>query len=136
MSAQDKNKYLLLVRDNDWHKGLSPEETEQTVSQIMAWFKRLLELGAAVDGSSLEYEGKLVSGRNGRLVTDGPFAESKEAIAGYILLHVDSLDEAVTIAQQFPALAHGAQVEVRVIADRCPVTGQLIPKAELATAGA
>ena len=40
-------------------------------------------------------EGKIVSGRQGRTVTDGPFAESKEAIAGYLLLQVDDLNEAL-----------------------------------------
>jgi hypothetical protein len=136
MGAQDKNKYMLLIRENNWSKGLSPEETEQTASHIMAWFKRLMELGTAVDGSPLEHEGKIVSGRNGRLVTDRPFAESKEVIGGYFFLHVDSLDEAVAIAQQFPALEHGATVEVRIVSGKCPLTGQLAPKVELATVGA
>src|SRR5271166_2389502 len=42
---------------------------------------------------------KIISGKNGRVVSDGPFAESKEAIGGYFLLAVDSLEEAVAIAQ-------------------------------------
>jgi hypothetical protein len=52
-------------------------------------------------------------------VTDGVFAESKEAIAGYFRLGVGSMDEAVQLAQACPILAHGAQIEVRPIADLC-----------------
>ena len=56
----------------------------------MAWFKRLTEQGKAIAGNPLEREGKIVSGKNGRVVADGPFAESKEAIGGYFLLKVDT----------------------------------------------
>ena len=66
-------------------------------------------------------EGKIVSGKNGKIVSDGPFAESKEAIGGYFLLKVDSLDEAVTIAQQCPGLSYGIRVEVRPVAGECPL---------------
>jgi len=52
-------------------------------------------------------------------VTDGVFAESKEAIAGYFLLAVSSIDEAVELAQACPILAYGAQIEVRPVADLC-----------------
>lgn len=63
-------------------------------------------------------EGRLVTGAQG-LVTDGVFAESKEAIAGYFLLAVASTDEAVKLARACPILAYGAQIEVRPIADLC-----------------
>lgn len=64
-------------------------------------------------------EGKLVSGAKGSSVTDGVFAESKESIAGYFLLAVDSTEEAVNLAQACPILAYGAQIEVRPVADLC-----------------
>src|SRR5213596_3798520 len=93
------SQYMLLFRGNDWHKGLSPEEMQKVASQWLAWFNRLTEQGKAVAGNPLEREGKIVSGRNGRVVVDGPFAESKEAIGGYFLLQVNSLDEAVAVAK-------------------------------------
>jgi hypothetical protein len=43
--------------------------------------------------TTLPRKGKIVSGKKGRIVTDGPFAESKEAIAGYVLLQVDEVDQ-------------------------------------------
>ena len=56
----------------------------------------------------------------GRTVVDGPFAESKEAIGGYLLLRVDDLEEAVQIAKRHPALEYGMKIEVREVADECP----------------
>ncbi|HWD20663.1 MAG TPA: YciI family protein, partial [Verrucomicrobiae bacterium] len=81
-------------------------------------------------------EGKLVSGKGGRVVADGPFAESKEAIGGYFLLQVKSLDEAVAIAQDCPGLAHGVKVEVRPVASVCSASAEAQVNAELAGATA
>jgi hypothetical protein len=49
-------------------------------------------------------------------VTDGPFAESNEAIAGFFIIQADSFDEAVEIAKSCPGLDYGQTVEVRAIA--------------------
>src|SRR2546429_5781205 len=134
MKTQSENKYILLFRGNDWHKGLSPEEMQQVASEWMAWFKRLTEQGKALAGNPLEPEGKIISGKNGRVVADGPFAESKEAIGGYFLLQVKSLDEAVAIAKDCPGLSYGIKVEVRPVAQECPLTGEAVPETKLATA--
>jgi len=131
-----KSEYILLFRGNDWHKGLSPEEMQNVAGQWMAWFKRLTEQGKAIAGNPLKGEGKLVSGNNGRVVADGPFAESKEAIGGYFLLQVKDFDEAVAIAKQCPGLPHGAVVEVRPVAEECPIAGEARAETQLATANA
>src|SRR5438876_10481260 len=122
MSTQTQNKYMLIFRGNDWHKGLSPEEMQNVAGQWMAWFNGLTEQGKALAGNPLEPEGKLVSGKNGRVIADGPFAESKEAIGGYFLLKVETLDEAVAIAQQCPGLPHGVRIEVRPVMAECPLS--------------
>ncbi len=124
MSTPNNNGYMLIFRGNDWHKGLSPEEMQQISDQWMAWFKRLTDQGTVVAGNPLEPKGRIVSGKNGRSVVDGPFAESKEAIGGYFLLKVDSLDEAVAIARQCPGLAYGVEVEVRPVMARCPLEAE------------
>jgi hypothetical protein len=82
----------------------------------------------------LEKEGKVVSGKNGRLVSDGPFAESKEAVGGYFLLEVNTLDEAVAIAQQCPGLPYGVKIEVRPVAETCPIAGETAREPEVAHA--
>jgi hypothetical protein len=86
----------------------------------MAWFKKLTVEGKAVAGHPLGFEGKSVSGKN-RTVTDGPFAESKEAVGGYFMLDVATMEEAVAIAQQCPGLPFGAKVEVRPVLSECPL---------------
>jgi hypothetical protein len=125
---------MLLFRGNDWHKGLSPEEMQMVSDQWMAWFKRLTEHGKAIAGNPLEPEGKMVSGKNGRVVADGPFAESKEAIGGYFLLKVNTLDEAVAIARECPGLPYGAKIEVRPVAGECPLAEEARAEAQSAMA--
>ncbi|HEX3627298.1 MAG TPA: YciI family protein [Verrucomicrobiae bacterium] len=130
------NEYMLLFRGNDWYKNISPEQMQEVAGQMMAWFKNLAEQGKVLAGSPLDNKGKVVSGKNGRVVADGPFAESKEAVGGYFLLKVDNLDEATVIAQQCPILAHGGKVEVRPVLEQCPFSGEAVPDVELAEATA
>src|SRR5437763_15466134 len=105
---------------------------QQIAGQWKSWFDRLTGQGKASAGNPLENEGKIVSGKNGRVVADGPFAESKEAIGGYFLLQVNSLDEAVAIAKDCPDLAYVAVVEVRTDAEECPITKQGRAEAQFA----
>jgi len=116
---------MLIFRGTDWYKGLSPEEMQQVGDKWMAWFKGLMASGKATAGNPLEHEGKIVSGKNGRVVSDGPFAESKETIGGYFLLKVDTIDEAVAIAKDCPGLSYGIRVEVRQVAGECPLIEQV-----------
>jgi hypothetical protein len=131
-----KPQYMLLFRGNDWLKGLSPEEMQKVADQWMAWFKGLTDQGRALAGNPLKGEGRIVSGKNGRVVADGPFAESKEAIGGYFLLQVNSLDEAIAIAKDCPGLAYGVKVEVRPVAEECPAAAESRAEAQLATTAA
>jgi hypothetical protein len=134
MSTQNKvPQYMLLFLGSDWSKGLSPEEMQKIAGQWMAWFERLTAQGKVTAGAPLEKEGKTVSGKNGRVVSDGPFAESKEAVGGYFLLQVSSFDEAVTIAQQCPGLAYGVKVEVRQVAEICPMIEAATRQSEAAS---
>lgn len=111
--------HLLVFRGTRWHESLSPDEIQRVMSAWNDWFEGLRSDGKLVAGSPLENEGRVVSGKGGALA-DGPFAESKEAIGGYFLLSVGSMDEAVEIAKRCPALPHGLTVEVRPIAPSCP----------------
>ncbi|MEO5804501.1 MAG: YciI family protein [Verrucomicrobiota bacterium] len=133
MSAQNRNGYMLIFRGTDWYKGLSPEEMQQIGERWMAWFNRLKDEGTAIAGNPLEKEGKIVSGKN-KVVSDGPFAESKETIGGYFLLKVGSIDEAVAIAQQCPGLPYGIRVEVRPVASDCPLVEETRAESQLARA--
>jgi hypothetical protein len=125
---------MLIFRGTDWYKGLSPEQMQQVFDQWMTWFNWLKEEGTAIAGNPLEREGKIVSGKNGRVVSDGPFAESKETIGGYFLLKVATMDEAVAIAQQCPGLPYGIRVEVRPVAGECPIAEELRAETQVAHA--
>jgi hypothetical protein len=114
------SEYLLLFRGSDWDRSLSPAELQTTMASFLAWFERLNANGTLKVGQPLMDEARIVSGKNGRTVADGPFAESKEAVGGYFLIQAGSLDDAVAIAQQCPMLEHGTVVEVRPIAADCP----------------
>ena len=121
MNAPDStSEYLLLFRGNGWDRSLSPAELQETMSRFMSWFQQLSAAGTLKAGQPLLNDARIVSGKNGRTVADGPFAESKEAIGGYFLIKADSFEEAVAIAQQCPTLEHGSVVEVRPIAVECP----------------
>jgi len=132
------SEFLLLFRGSDWDRSLSPAELQNTLAGFMAWFDRLSAEGTLKAGQPLMDDARIVSGRNGRNVADGPFAESKEAVGGYFLIRAESLDAAVTVAQQCPILEHGAAVEVRPIAASCPTQQrtQKLTEAELAPIGA
>lgn len=121
------NEHLLLIRGTHWNHGMSPAELQRVMTDFYAWVERLNQDGILRGAQPLMEEGKLVAGAKGAAVTDGIFAESKEAIAGYFLLGVEKMDEALRIAQACPILAYGAQIEVRPVADQCR------PMAELKT---
>jgi hypothetical protein len=121
MNTQNQNGYMLLYRSDEWYNRLSREELQKLIDQNKAWIERLTAQGKAKPGRALERSGAFVSGKNGRFVTDGPFAESKEAIGGYLVLDVETIEEAVAIAQSSPGLAYGGSIEVRPVADECPL---------------
>jgi hypothetical protein len=133
MNTQNQNGYMLLFRGNDWLKSLSSEEKQKVTDQWMSWFKQLTDEGKAIAGNPLDPESKIVSGKN-RVVSDGPFAESKEAIGGYFLLAVGSFEDAVGIAQQCPGLPYGVRVEVRPVAAECPGVRELKNQMQFANA--
>src|SRR5215813_3418573 len=133
MNIQNQNGFMLLFRGNDWLKNLSSEEKQKVTDQWMAWFRRLTNEGKAIAGNPLEREGKIVSGKN-RVVSDGPFAESKETIGGYFLLKVNTMDDAVAIAKECPGLPYGIRVEVRPVAGECPMAIEARAEAQLAHA--
>jgi hypothetical protein len=136
MNIENQNAYMLLYRSDEWYKKLSHQELHSLMDQNKVWMEKLTAQGTVKPGRALERTGAIVSGRNGRFVTDGPFAESKEAIGGYLLVDVDTLAEAVAIAQTIPGLACGGSIEVRPLAEECPLdvrARELVREEQLAT---
>ena len=121
MNTQNHNGYMLLYRSGEWYNKLSHAELQELINQNKAWFEKLTAQGKAKPGRALERKGAIVSSVNGHIVTDGPFAESKEAIGGYLVLDVETIEEAIAIAQSSPGLVYGGSIEVRPLAEECPL---------------
>ncbi len=109
-------KYLCLVYVEEKILHALPSAQRQTLSdESMAYCDRLQKLGQLVTASPLHpvETATTVRVRDGKTsMTDGPFAETKEQLGGFLLLDVPDLNDAIRIASQFPA-AHIGSVEVR-----------------------
>ena len=90
---------MLLFRGPHWDRGLSQQELQAAMDKVIAWFEGLNQHGKIKTGQPLGTQGRIISGTNGQLVVDGPFAESKEAVGGYLLVQADNLNEASEIAR-------------------------------------
>lgn len=112
---------LLLFRNSgpENYQHLSAEQRQRLMMRWNAWYDALAAEGKAIEGQPLELETRVVSGPGGSRITDGPFAEAKEAIGGYVKLLVRSVDEATAIAQRHPGLDYGLCIEVRQLSDSC-----------------
>lgn len=117
--------FLLIFRDisSETYKSMSADQRQQLMEAWNAWYDGLEAEGKVQHGHPLEPGGRVVTGTRGERVTDGPFAESTEAIGGYFLLTVSGLEEATAIAQRCPSLPYGMSVEVRPIAAACAALG-------------
>lgn len=80
------DEHLLLIRGTHWNRGVSPAELQRVMTDFYAWVDGLMQRGVHRGAQPLLEEGKLVTGAKGARVTDGVFAESKEAIRLALLL--------------------------------------------------
>jgi hypothetical protein len=115
-------KYLALIYGNsDNWESMSSEEQQAMRRQYRAFADDADRRGALVGGFELEPASTATTLRstdNGPMVTDGPFAETKEQLGGYFLLECGSLDDAIELASKIPAAQHGGAVEVRPVSER------------------
>jgi hypothetical protein len=112
-------KFLLLIHgDADGEAALSREERMAIVDEHRAYIARLRDLGAYVTSEALAGPDTAAVVRPGEqpLVTDGPFAETKEAVGGFYIVDVPDREEAIRFAGQIPQ-SPGIAVEVLEIAD-------------------
>ncbi len=116
MSTSKKSDFLLLFRHPADGPDPSPEEMQQIFGRWMAWMKGMKDKDQFVVADRLQETGKVLRGAAGA-VTDGPFAESKEVVGGFVIVKAASLDEAVQIGRGCPGLPLGTIVEVRPIED-------------------
>jgi hypothetical protein len=92
----------------------SPEQMQQYMQKWGSWIKQLTEKGFSKGGQPLDRAGKIVKG-NPKTVTDGPFAESKDLVGGYLLVEAKDVAHAVELSSGCPILDVGGFVEVRPV---------------------
>ena len=104
---------FMLIFQNGAHAERSPEEIQATMGKWMAWIGKLSEAGKYVAGEPLLPGGKVLTAVD--TVTDGPYAEGKEVVGGFFIVHAADMDEAVSISKECPDLELGTSVQVRQV---------------------
>jgi hypothetical protein len=115
-------QYLLLIYgdeqvQNEQFAQMSEAEQKESLDQWWAYTKELEDAGVHVAGEALHptRSAKTVRLREGeQLVTDGPFAETKEQLGGYYVIDVETEEEALRWAAKIPSAPYGS-VEVRPV---------------------
>ena len=93
----------------------TPELQQAQMGKWMAWIEKLNAAGQYVSGEPLVPGGKLVSGKNGNSITDGPYTEGKEVVGGFFIINAKDIDEAAAIAKDYPDFEYGGTVQVRQV---------------------
>lgn len=112
-------KYVCLGyhQERNWD-ALSPSDRERFVSDCLDYDDGLRRAGALIQGHALQPTDTAATlrSRNGRVViTDGPFAETKEQLGGLMLLEAADLNHAIHLLANHPCLAWGSSFEIRPI---------------------
>jgi hypothetical protein len=103
------NDYLVLSR-GQWDADASPQAVQAAIDAFYVWYEQGLAQGRLKPGSRLAQSARFVSRG---LITDGPFAETKEWVGGYWFIVAESLQQAAAIAAENPCLQFGLSTEIR-----------------------
>ena len=106
--------FMFIFRGAADQYDFSAEQMQQHMQKWFSWIDDLKTKQIYVAGEPLTPAGKTVKGAKA-LVTDGPFAESKELIGGFFLIKAGSLEEAAEIAKGCPDLPLEGSVEIREV---------------------
>ncbi len=121
-------KYLLtLYRDESRFADMTPEQLQQNMRRWDAYTREAEQAGVHLGGEGLQPSATATTVRieqsGDHIVSDGPFAETKEQLGGYYLLDCKDLDEALAWAKRIPM--PGGTVEVRPVMDYEAVGSQV-----------
>lgn len=110
--SDPRAEYLVLSR-GQWDADAPPERIQEAIDAFYVWLDQHITAGTMRTGQRLAKAGATVSRR--RVVTDGPYSESKEVIGGYWFVLAGSLEEAAAIAAQNPCMQYGLFYEIRPV---------------------
>src|SRR5688500_3650953 len=106
-------EFLYLFRGGDAQAAQeSPEALQQHMQKWMKWMEELGRNGQMIGGEPLQTTGAVVT-NGGKIVTDGPYAEGKELVGGYLIVKAKDLKEAAEISKGCPIFEYDGTVEVR-----------------------
>jgi len=113
------SEFIYLFRsnpaDHQEHMG-TPEAAQQSMQGFLKWVRELEAKGHLKDpGQPLEPVGKVIRGKK-KVVTDGPYAEVKDLVLGFMIIQARDLAQAVELSMDCPMLDGSGSVEVRPIA--------------------
>jgi hypothetical protein len=115
-TPSDLRQHLILLQYPYPAVQPSPEELQAIMARFSLWMGDLKRQGRVAATNGLENTGKVLRGPIGAtIITDGPFAEGKEVVGGYVLLQPSTLQEALAAARACPGLDHRMIVEVRPV---------------------
>jgi hypothetical protein len=106
--------FMLLFRGAMQQFEFSPEAMQNHMQKWFSWVDELKAKNIYVSGEPLVPAGKTVTGKKA-VVTDGPFAESKEIVGGFFIIKANTIEEATEIAKDCPDLPLDGIVEVREV---------------------
>lgn len=108
------DEYLLIIHRDISKEGTpSPQQLQEAIKPFQDWIGGIAAQNKLVaPPKRWDINGKVIKKNN--VVTDGPYAEIKEAVSGTIVIRADNYDEAAEIAKGCPALKWGSVVEVRM----------------------
>jgi hypothetical protein len=106
---------MLLLRGGVSNRDLPADAFQRQIERYMNWIEQLRRDGHFVAGEPLEETGRVLSSKDGRSITDGPFTESKEEVGGYFIIRASSLEAAVELSKGCPIFHDNGIVEVRPI---------------------
>jgi hypothetical protein len=95
---------------------MSPSELQAHVARWYTWSDELARQGRNIAGTPLDNLGATVRGHD-RVVTDGPYAESKDLVTGSMIIEAASLEDAIEVARTCPTYEFEGSVEVRPVQD-------------------
>ena len=112
-----RGKFMLIFRGGAVaRRDVSPSELQAHVEKWYRWSDELARQGRRNAGTALGSPGAAVRGRE-RVVTDGPYAESKDLVTGSMIFEAASLEDATGVARTCPTFEFGGSVEVRPVQD-------------------
>jgi hypothetical protein len=108
-------KFMYLFIDGPSQSSMpSPEQMQATMQKWFTWIDKLKSENRYINGEPLLPEGKIINGTK-KVITDGPFTESKELVSGFVIIEAKDIKEATELAKDCPIFESNGSLAVRPV---------------------